>query len=249
MENKSDVVFRPATTQRASDVIYQQIYQKIVSQELKPGDRLPSERELVEQFHRSRPSIREALRMLQQDGLIKIAVGVNGGAIVQGISMQNAEQPLRQLIEVGTITLQELVDYRSYNDHSCANLAAKYHTEEDIAKLREIIVRYGENVGDSKKLSKIDIEFHKALAESSHNKLCILITDVVTALCTSIFWEKADTAMSPEDVLQVNQLAYENHSDICEAVATRDPEKIKKVMNEATYIFSNAMGPILSKEK
>ena len=249
MDNKSDVVFRPATTQRASDVIYQQIYQKIVSQELKPGDRLPSERELVEQFHRSRPSVREALRMLQQDGLIKIAVGVNGGATVQGISMQNAEQPLRQLIEVGTITLQELVDYRSYNDHSCANLAAKYHTEEDIAKLREIIVRYGENVGNSKELSKIDIEFHKTLAESSHNKLCILITDVVTALCTSIFWEKAETAMSAEEVLKINQLAYKNHSDICEAVATRDPEKIKQVMNNATNIFFYAMDSVMSEEK
>ncbi len=94
------VSFAPATTQRASDVIYQQIYEKIASGELKTGDRLPSERELADQFHRSRPSVREALRMLQQNKLIKIAVGVNGGAIVQGISLESAEQPLRELITI-----------------------------------------------------------------------------------------------------------------------------------------------------
>lgn len=245
MENKSNITFHPATTQRASDVIYQQIYQKIINQELKPGDRLPPERELVEQFHRSRPSVREALRMLQQDGLVKISVGVNGGAIVQGISMQNAEQPLRQLIEIGTITLQELVDYRTYNDHSCAYLAAKYRTEEDIAKLQEILVRYGKTVADSKELSKIDIEFHKALAQSSHNKLCILITDVVTALCTSLFWEKAETTMSPEEILQINKLAHENHMAICDAVTTRDAQKIKQAMNGATDIFFHAMDSVI----
>ena len=59
-------LFQPATTKRASEVIYDQIYQKIASGALRPGDSLPSERELAEQFHRSRPSVREALRMLQQ---------------------------------------------------------------------------------------------------------------------------------------------------------------------------------------
>ena len=67
---------------RASEVIYDQIYLKIASGDLRPGDTLPSERELAEQFHRSRPSVREALRMLQQDGLLKISLGSAGGAVV-----------------------------------------------------------------------------------------------------------------------------------------------------------------------
>ena len=70
---------------RASEVIYDQIYLKIASGDLRPGDTLPSERELAEQFHRSRPSVREALRMLQQDGLLKISFGSAGGAVVQSI--------------------------------------------------------------------------------------------------------------------------------------------------------------------
>lgn len=248
-ENKNKITFKPATTQRASDVIYNQIYQKIASGELKVGDRLPPERDLVEQFHRSRPSIREALRMLQQDGLIKISVGTNGGAIVQGISLDIAEQPLRKLVDMGTISLQELADYRVFNDRCCANLAVQNHTEEDAEALREIIRRYGESIYDSDALAPIDIAFHKALAQSSHNKLCILITDVVTTLCTSMFWNIATTEMTEEEVFQVNKRAYENHAQIAEAVISRNLEELNKHIDAATAMFYEATGSVLESER
>lgn len=230
------VTFAPATTQRASDVIYQQIYEKIASGELKTGDRLPSERELADQFHRSRPSVREALRMLQQNKLIKIAVGVNGGAIVQGISLESAEQPLRELITIGVISPRELAEYRTHNDRTCAYLAAQYHTQEDAALLREIITRYGEAVYDSERLAVIDLEFHKALAKSSHNKLCILMTDVVSTLCARMFWDSI-SKMPEKDIIQFNQFAFENHSQIAEAVIVGDTEKLVSLMNTASDIF------------
>lgn len=235
----------PATTQRASDVIYQQIYQKIVDGDLKSGDRLPSERDLADQFHRSRPSVCEALRMLQQNGLIKIAVGVNGGAIVQGISLQSAEQPLRELIHLGEISLRELADYRTFNDRACAHLAAQHHTEEDAQQLREIIVRYGEAIYDSAALAKVDIEFHKALAKSSHNKLCILIADVVTKLCTSMFWEAANHDIPEDEVIRINKFAYKNHAEIAEAVIARDVEQLVPLMDTATNMFFDAVLPTI----
>ena len=95
---------------RASEVIYDQIYLKIASGDLRPGDTLPSERELAEQFHRSRPSVREALRMLQQDGLLKISLGSAGGAVVQSISLKTVEEPLKKLVEIGAINLDEVVE-------------------------------------------------------------------------------------------------------------------------------------------
>ena len=83
-KSSSGPLFTPAKTQRASEAIYNQIYPKIVSGELKPGDRLPPERELAEMFQRSRPVVREALRMLQQDGLLETSVGSAGGAVIRG---------------------------------------------------------------------------------------------------------------------------------------------------------------------
>ena len=129
-------LFQPATTKRASEVIYDQIYQKIASGALRPGDSLPSERELAEQFHRSRPSVREALRMLQQDGFLKISVGSAGGAVVQSISLNTVEKPLKKLLAVGAIKLDDLVEYRNINDHTCARLAALRRTEEDIRAIQ-----------------------------------------------------------------------------------------------------------------
>ena len=84
----SKALFTPAKTQRASEAIYNQIYPKIISGELRPGDRLPPERELAEMFQRSRPVVREALRMLQQEGLIETAVGSSGGAVIRGVSLK-----------------------------------------------------------------------------------------------------------------------------------------------------------------
>ena len=85
-------LFQPAKTPSASEAIYNQIYPKIVSGELRPGDRLPPERELAEMFQRSRPVVREALRMLQQDGLLETTRGTNGGAIVRGVSLNSVGQ-------------------------------------------------------------------------------------------------------------------------------------------------------------
>ena len=121
---------------RASEVIYDQIYLKIASGDLRPGDTLPSERELAEQFHRSRPSVREALRMLQQDGLLKISLGSAGGAVVQSISLKTVEEPLKKLVEIGAINLDELVEYRNINDHTCARLASLRRTDEDIRAIQ-----------------------------------------------------------------------------------------------------------------
>ena len=177
--------------------------------------------------------------MLQQNKLIKIAVGVNGGAIVQGISLESAEQPLRELITIGVISPRELAEYRTHNDRTCAYLAAQYHTQEDAALLREIIARYGEAIYDSERLAVIDLEFHKALAKSSHNKLCILMTDVST-LCARMFWDSV-SKMPEKDIIQFNQFAFENHSQIAEAVIVGDTEKLVSLMNTAGDIFFKAV--------
>ncbi|MFR3922117.1 MAG: FadR/GntR family transcriptional regulator [Dysosmobacter welbionis] len=116
----SKALFTPAKTQRASEAIYNQIYPKIISGELRPGDRLPPERELAEMFQRSRPVVREALRMLQQEGLIETAVGSSGGAVIQGVSLKSVEEPLKNLVAMGAINLDELLEYRHINDRSCA---------------------------------------------------------------------------------------------------------------------------------
>ena len=237
MDGKTSVTFSKATTQRASEVIYEQIYQKIASGELKHGDRLPSERELAEQFGRSRPSIREALRMLQQDGLLEISVGTNGGATVRGISLELAKPPLEKLIESGTITAKELVEYRMYNDRCCAMLALQYHTDEDAASLKELLERFEAAIPDSELFEKIDLEYHKMIARASHNKLCVLITDVITSLCTSVFWSLVAANLNEEEQIEINQAQYVSHKAIVDAMIAKDSDALMEAVEKNAAVF------------
>ena len=171
----SKALFTPAKTQRASEAIYNQIYPKIISGELRPGDRLPPERELAEMFQRSRPVVREALRMLQQEGLIETAVGSSGGAVIRGVSLKSVEEPLKNLVAMGAINLDELLEYRHINDRSCARLAAIHHTEEDAEALRQTLEGAKANLDSLFSFQEYDVAFHSALAKGSHKTLASLL--------------------------------------------------------------------------
>lgn len=233
---QTDKLFQPATTMRASEVIYEQIYQKIVSGDLRPGDTLPAERELAEQFHRSRPSVREALRMLQQDGLLKINVGSAGGAVIQSISLKTVEEPLKKLVEIGAINPNELVEYRHINDRGCARLASIHRTEEDIRTLQDILDAAEASIRTPKSFQEYDIAFHTALAKASHNALAMLINDVIVGLNTDAFL-RAIQNDSVEQHQRINREIYESHSAILRAVIKGDPDEADRCVDEMIRLF------------
>lgn len=239
---KDKPLFAPATTKRASEVIYDQIHRKIVSGELQPGDRLPSERALAEQFQRSRPSVREALRMLQQNGLIHIETGCNGGSIVQSISPKGIIDSLQEYVASGAVSLRELTDYRRINEMGCARLAALNHTEEDADRLRKNMEEYRAAVGVSHSgLRAADLEFHYILARASHNAMVIVVNDVVTDMMTNMFWGMT-RSMDPEVVEDIDRRAYLSHQALTDAVLARDTEQAEKCMSYLIDLFSESMG-------
>lgn len=231
--------FAPAKTKRACEVIYDQIYNKIVQGELEPGDRLPPERVLAEQFQRSRPSVREALRMLQQNGLIRIDIGSAGGSIVQGFSVSGLEKNLKDMIDSGVFSLQELKDYRIVNDMGCARLAAQNRTAEDIAALEKNIVRYGASVADIEALHVIDEEFHAILAAASHNAMVVTVNSAITEIIVAYFWNRA-REFSSQKILHINQMAYEAHAALARAVISGDLEDAEKQMQRVNRAFHEA---------
>ena len=229
-------LFQPATTRRASEVIYDQIYQKIASGALRPGDTLPSERELAEQFHRSRPSVREALRMLQQDGFLKINVGSAGGAVVQSLSLHTVEEPLKKLLAAGAIKLDDLVEYRNINDHTCARLAALRRTEEDIRAIQATLDAAEASICTPNSFEKYDIAFHTALAKASHNALALLINDVIVGLNTDAFLQSIQHC-SLEEHQRINREIFESHSAILRAVIKGDPDEADRCVDEMVRLF------------
>ena len=109
MNKESTILLAPVETTRASQAIYDQIVQLIVSGELRPGDRLPSERQMMDMMQRSRPTIREALRMLERNGLIQIVPGSSGAVVVEP-SAASVEEPLETMLNMSHLSSHELLE-------------------------------------------------------------------------------------------------------------------------------------------
>ena len=141
------IPWQPIGGGRASEAIYDQLRELITSGVLKPGDRLPSERAMMEQLHRSRPTIREALRMLEQGGYVASTHGASG-AVVQELTIDGVEQPLSAMLQLNQISLEELGEYRAVNDGTIAGWAARRRTDEDLAALDSCLTAAEQALGD-----------------------------------------------------------------------------------------------------
>lgn len=236
----SKALFTPAKTQRASEAIYNQIYPKIISGELRPGDRLPPERELAEMFQRSRPVVREALRMLQQEGLIETAVGSSGGAVIRGVSLKSVEEPLKNLVAMGAINLDELLEYRHINDRGCARLAAIHHTEEDAEELRKILGGARASLDVPFSFQEYDVAFHTALAAASHNTLAIMVNNVIVRLNTDVHLH-AIRDYTPDQHREINLRIYNTHYAIMEAVLAHDPDGADRAVTAMVQLFEDTV--------
>ena len=141
-------LFTPLNTKRAFDQISDQIRELIYSGVLKPGDKLPSERELGSQFKSGRMVVREALRTLEQAGLIYIKQGSSGGAFVNHAGTKVITRSISDMIRIGNVSLQDLTETRLGIEKVVLELSINKITKDDLDLLEK-------NIKDSEeKISK-----------------------------------------------------------------------------------------------
>ncbi len=133
--------FEPVRTVRAYERIVEQIEEAVESGSLQPGERLPSERELMAQFAVSRSTVREALRVLQARGLVRSRPGDPHGAEVLPFSPAALHKSMTTLARVDELSLGELVQFRMVLDASANLLAARLRTDEELAEMAAAIER------------------------------------------------------------------------------------------------------------
>lgn len=240
------VLLHPVETQRASEVIYEQIKSLILEGKAGPGDRLPSERAMMEQMGRSRPTIREALRMLERDGFIRIVPGTNG-AIVQEMSTSQVEQPLEALLRTSRTSLAELGEYRLHNDVAVARWAAQRRTAEDVNALRAVIKR-AEAFMEQEKFEaffQMDTEFHGALAHAAKNEVAYILSQVLSRLSNpfslNVMW-----MMDVKAQRERAEWVLGMHRDIFDAVEAGDPVAAEKAMviHIQAFLDDNDLGRV-----
>lgn len=218
----SDSIFKPAQRVRAYEAIVQQIEGAIYTGRLVPGQRLASERELMRQFGVSRATVREALRVLESSGLIKLRHGdPGGGAKVQPFSTDILRKPITSLIHLENVDLSGTVEFRMVLEGASTHLAALARSEQqlDLMKRRNEEVR--RQIGsDLDGFIAADAEFHKAVAQSCGNLLLSSCGEVIHAIVVDLVAEKL---LRAADTTALMQEIVERHGRILQAIAARDP--------------------------
>jgi GntR family transcriptional repressor for pyruvate dehydrogenase complex len=177
-------MFISVKSDKVSQHIIDQIRNAIFDGRLKPGDKLPSERELIENFKVSKATLREALRSLEVLGFLEIRKGVLGGAFVTEVDMTKARDSFNNFLLFKNLSLKDLSEVRLLLEPYIAEKATLAITREDLHRLEKLIKDSEQAIkGDIAFESRKDeIEFHRIIASVTGNPILMFILDFVENL-------------------------------------------------------------------
>ena len=209
-----------------SDKVVGQLTEAIVSQQLAPGQRLPSERELGEQFGVSRTVIREAIRSLAARGLVSVTSG--RGIEVGQVGSGDVTASMRLFVR-GHKDLHygKVHEVRTAVELQTAGLAAARATPEDIVRLRQLCDAYQEAIAadDLPGASELDFQFHQELAKASGNELLVAMLESIS----DVLREVRNQAMGHPGVAEAGLKA---HRWILDCVIAGDSESARRAMEK-----------------
>ena len=233
-------IFRPVQTKRASEAIFEQIRDLIVAEQLKPGDRLPSERHMIEMFQRSRPTIREALRMLERAGYIRTITG-SSGAVVLPPNDKSLENSFTDALSTGYISLEELAEYRAASEAVTAGWAAQRRTEADVTAMERLLAQMAGCLADYEQSARLDQQFHSLIAQAAKNTVSVVFTSTFGKLNRGFVTRRMER-MGPEERLEMNRRVHRMHETIFAAVKAGDADAASAAMRVHLAAFGEDLG-------
>jgi DNA-binding FadR family transcriptional regulator len=238
--------FEPVRTVLAYERVVEQVEEAIETGSLCPGERLPSERELMVQFSVSRSTVREALRVLQARGLVRSRPGDPNGAEVLPFSPAALHKSMTTLARVEELSLAELVQFRMVLDSSAILLAARLRTEEQLAEMSAAVAGMraaldgGQETGYDA-FGAADVDFHDAVARASGNKLIQICTDVVRSIVLDLISGKIAAAPDREAVMRTS---ISHHEEVIAAVRAGDGPLAARLSRKTMYDYYAGYVPV-----
>ena len=209
-------MFEPIKLARAHEAILAQLQRKILEGELAPGGRLPSEREMMETFGVSRPTVREALRVAESLGLVAVRHGDPGGPRVLGQPSVGVTRVLDGLLSAERTSVAELLEARMVLEGAAARLAAARPAAE-LGPLEEAY-RAMEQAADFARFVEADALFHRRVAEVGGNRLLVVILTALRDPIVRLITE----GLSGETEAQARAKILRTHGEILKAIRARD---------------------------
>jgi len=222
---KGDLLTR-VSIGRISEVIVEQVRLLIRQGQLSAGDRLPSERELCGRFGVSRVTVREALRVLEANGLVEIRVGARGGAFVTAPSSRLVGEGIADLITLASLTALEVTESRLVFELGIVPLVCERATQEDISALYEICDRSSAALKGDEYPLELSAEWHTRYAQAAHNRaVAMLVESLHGPLIMSL--ERAREAAPLH-----GRRGVDEHRALVDAIAARDAGRATALMSE-----------------
>ena len=232
-------MFKKTSQQRIFEDLVAQIEGAILDGRLKAGDKLPAQRDLVDMFQTSRGSLREALRVLEQKGLLDIKRGVRGGAVVKLPGVAPVAESLGLLVRHRKITLAELAEFREGVEGNVAAIAARQATAADILRIRELLKQAGEyaqrGIDAWEPFCRVDNRIHLAIGKAAGNRVYEFVLRMVHDNIQP-YYEAYP--------LKTRRFMQENYQDLCDivkALENRQATVVRSLMQSHVRRFSRYM--------
>ena len=224
MYNHPTIMFDPVKPERMSESIVSQIKAKVLADELKPEDKLPSENELASMFKASRATVREALKALEGSGLIEIRRGAHGGPFVAKHGLERAGRSLTDVLRVHGTPIEQVTEARLLVEPALAGFAAERASDEDLDAIGETLTRVSTSLEAGETPVLGNLEFHRLVANASHNAVLVVLLEASLGILEQVLEPRAI-----DRELVARMLAA--HQEIHDALLARKPDDAHRLMS------------------
>jgi DNA-binding FadR family transcriptional regulator len=223
-----DVVSRSTLTgmpPKRATVIAQRIVREIKARNLQPGDHLPPERDMLEAHNVGRNTLREALRMLELQGVLEIKPGPGGGPVITSPGSRHLASTLALLMQFADTPFRTVIETRQLLEPITARLCAEHGDQDLLASLRLSVDRMGASLDDREAFLDENRHFHNLVAWGSENPLfgyCI----------NSLHWITDGTVLGVDYPRRFRKLVWQAHEEVRIGIESGDGEKAEAAMRK-----------------
>ncbi|HEX7948317.1 MAG TPA: FCD domain-containing protein [Phenylobacterium sp.] len=211
------------------------IVRDVAAEGLRPGDRLPSQGEMMRRYGAGATPLREALRMLELAGLVSVRPGPAAGATLEEANAEHLAALVAAFLSLAGVTYAELLEAWAATEPLLAAAAA---ANPDRARVKAELAAFAEEAESDEPVSPTHaIDFHDAVARVAGNPALGLVAQVLSYVVADLYWASTDAALA-------GGLVRHDHHDIAEAILAGDPERAGRAM--ATHA-RNTSGGILAR--
>lgn len=229
---------------KGSELIADSIRKQIVLGELQENEQLSSEQELIASLGVSRPTLREAFRILEAEGLIEVKRGAYGGARIKLPQIETATRFVGMLLQIRGATYTEMLEAISIIQPPLVAQLAREHTNDDLAALSRHIEYERENLAEFSTFALATIDFHKMIVQRARNvPLAVMIglLELILRRYTMQF-----IARARPDLLDLNKRTLRNHERVFEKIRAGDASGAERIwrahMREMVNVLTSELG-------